>query len=770
MAEYDKPVEEDLRQDDIEYNPAVEPKSAKAWLNLLQESEDAFERYNEHCDKIDKQYASLERLSNMARDKQFQIFWANAEIIKPSIYAKPPVPVVVPKFKDRRPVYQAASEFLERCTTVAFDLAGIDELMKLVRDDLALIDRGVAWCRYESGKGNSYYDHEKVCIDFKPRRDFLHSISRNWREVTWVAAASYLTRGEARKRFRKTSGDEYQNAEYRVDKDTQEIGGTDRRERAKFWEIWDKGSRRVCWVAKGCDKILDEDDPHLDLREYFPCPKPAYGSVQRGSLVPVPDVLQYKDQLDEINLLTGRIHALSDALEAKGFYPAGGAELADAIEAAIKTKTAGRVLVPISNWAAFGGSNEVIIWLPIDMIANTITTLVTLRTQIINDIYQLTGMSDIMRGSTDPQETLGAQQLKTDYGSIRVRDKQEELARFARDLVEIASEIITEKFDAVTMIEMTQTQLPTQAMQKQQADALRLQLQNQQLAMQKIQQLPQVQQVAQQNPQAVQQVQQQGQQLIQSGQAALKKIVEQPTVEQVLAFLKNNRVKSFVLDIETDSTIAPDESAEKQRRGEFIGMLSQLLPQLSQMIMMQPKTAQFCGELLKFAVAPFRAGRALDGAIDELAAVIEDSANQPKGDDPATAQSKAMMQVEQMKLTYAKQKDDADRQVKVAELQQRAQTDAQKVQVDAQSTATEVQGRQQEHAMKVQQIGMQAEAQQQDHAAQMAQMAQKSQLDAQKHEQTMRLGEQKQMHFDQMAQDRRAQQQFKAMQPNPRVP
>ena len=252
---------------------------------------------------------------------------------------------------------------------VAFDLAGIDELMKLVRDDLALLDRGVAWCRYESGK-DSYYDHEKVCIDFKNRRDFLHSVSRNWREVTWVAAASYLTRSEARKRFRKTSGDEYQKAEYSVDKDVQNIGGADSRERAKFWEIWSKGDRRVVWVAKGCELILDEDDPHLDLREFFPCPKPAYGTVQRGSLVPVPDVLQYKDQLEEINLLTARIHALSDAIKVKGFYPAGGAELADAIQTAIQTNTPGRVLVPISNWAAFGGSSEVIIWLPIDQIAH----------------------------------------------------------------------------------------------------------------------------------------------------------------------------------------------------------------------------------------------------------------------------------------------------------------------------------------------------------------------------------------------------------------
>ena len=165
----------------------------------------------------------------------------------------------------------------------------------------------------EQAGGKGYYSTERVCIDFKHRRDFLHSVSRNWTEVTWVAGASYLTRTQARKRFHDSSGDEYQNAEYKVDKDAKAIGGADNRERAKFWEIWHKTERRVVWVAEGCELILDEDDPHLDLQGFFPCPKPAYGTVQRGSLVPVPDAMQYKDQLDEIDLLTGRIHALSDS-------------------------------------------------------------------------------------------------------------------------------------------------------------------------------------------------------------------------------------------------------------------------------------------------------------------------------------------------------------------------------------------------------------------------------------------------------------------------
>jgi len=273
MIDDKKPHEDDLRSEDHEFNPAIEPQSAKAWLNLLQESEDAFENWNDHCDKLDKQFASLERLAQFERDRQFQMFWANCEVLKPSIYAKPPIPVVVPKFKDRRPVYQQASEVMERCCNVAFDLARINDLMLLVRDDLSMTSRGVAWCRYEGGKGRgkkSDYDHEKVCIDFKGRRDFLHSISRNWREVTWVAAASYLTRTQARERFKEYSGDAYQEAEYKVDKESKEIGGADNRERAKFWEIWDKASRRVVWVAEGVEDILDETTRISTCKTSFP--------------------------------------------------------------------------------------------------------------------------------------------------------------------------------------------------------------------------------------------------------------------------------------------------------------------------------------------------------------------------------------------------------------------------------------------------------------------------------------------------------------------
>jgi len=204
---------------------------------------------------------------------------------------------------------------------------------------------------------------------------------------------------------------------------------------------------------------------------------------------------------------------------------------------------------------------------------------------------------------------------------------------------------------------MSQTQLPTKEMQQQKMHQI-------QQAMAQGQQL--LQQAQQQDPAQAEQIQQG----LQQGQAKLQKLGEEPTIDQVLKFLGDNRAKSFVLDIETDSTIMADENSEKQRRTEFIGVLGQLLPQLSTMIQNEPKTAPFCGEILKFATAPFRSGRSLDGAIDELIEQMKLKGDQPQGDDPTTAANKVAIQIEQMKQKTIADKNAVDAKLKASELLQ----------------------------------------------------------------------------------------------------
>jgi hypothetical protein len=616
---------------------------------------------------------------------------------------------VVPKFKDRRPVFQTASEVAERCANVAFDLANIHSTMLLVRDDMCLHGRGVLWLRHERAKNGK---PEKVCIEHKQRQDFLHDPARNWYEVQWVAAASYMTREEASARFRKFSGDAYDQAEFKIDRDTRDIGGADERERAKIWEVWHRGLGKVVWITEGVDVLLDDAPPHLDLQGYFPCPRPAYGTTQPGSLVPVPEILYYRDQLEELNKLTGRIHALADAVRVKGFYPSGGNEIGDAVEAALKFTSDNRVLVPIKDWAAFGGSKEVIVWLPIDMIAQTITVLVTMRKQIIDDIYQVMGLSDIMRGSTDPNETLGAQQLKMQSGSVRIRDKQSEIARLAKDCVHITTEIITEKFADDTIIAMSQTQLPRTIEHQQQLAQMQQQLQ------QHVQQaVQQAQQQMGQNPTAPDETQMQ----LAQAQQQIQSFAQKPTYEQVMQFLRDNRARNFVLDIETDSTIQLDEQREKQQRAEFLQVLAPMIQQLGAMVTAQPAMASFAGEILKFGVAPYRVGRQLDNAIDDAVQQMQTLAAQPNAgnqDKKGNAQdTAAKAQIEREKMQFQGQENEKERQLKLAEIQAKNQAEQAKIQSEREVAMLEYQGNEKERQAKIAQIQAQMQRDQAKHQA-----------------------------------------------------
>jgi len=690
-------------QDDYSSEP---DRSSKPYLDAIAESEKAFDEYNTKADSIDKLYADLKRLSNISRDREMQMLWANIEVLKPSIYSRPPVPVVVPRFRDRRPVPRQASELLERSCVVGFELEDIDQVMRPIRDDLAVQARGVAWCRYEKKPGKT----ERVCIEHADRRDFLHELQRNWKDVGWVSKRSWLTKDEMKARFEDSSGDKYLEAEYEVRKDDKQNGAADSHSKAGVWEIWHKREEKVIWVTPGVDVVLDRIDPETELEGFFPCPKPAYGTTQRRSLIPVPDMLFYKDQLEEINELTARIASLSEAVKVRGFYPAGAGEIGDAIESAIKTNTNNQIMVPISNWAAFGnsGAKDMIVWLPIDVIVTTITGLVALRKELIDDVYQITGLSDIMRGSTEASETLGAQQLKANYGSVRIRDRQGELVRVARDITRIVAEMMAENFDQQTLLDMSQLEIKTDANVKQEIQQVIEQAQ-QQVAQAKAN--PELMQQAQQNPQ---QAQEMLAQVKAQTEQQIAKLEEQPTIEKVMKLLREQRLRPFVLDIETDSTIQPDEDAQKQRATEFVTAVGGFMQQASALLMSVPQAAPLLSDTLKFVAGQFRAGRELEGSIDEFADAMKQVASQPKPPDPA---------------------------------QMKAQADAQTAQADAQTKMADAQAKQQETAARAQESEHKAAlfqieqgAKQSEAQAKLALMSSQGQQQAEKHAQDMEKG------------------------------
>jgi len=691
-------------------------KTSRFWLAQIEDAEKSFEEWQKKADSIDKLYANLSVLAGDGRDRQFQMFWANIQVLGPSIYSRPPIPVVVPRFKDRRPVPRIASELLERSTVVGFELEDIDGTMRQVRDDLTISARGTGWVRYDTDDG------QRVCIEHADRKDFLHQASRTWKEVDWVAKRSWLDKRAMRKRFYKTSGDAYKTAAY--EEKRQDEDDDDGVKKCGVWEVWCKSKKKVVWVTPGVDELLDEDDPHLKLEGFFPCPKPAYSTVQRRSLVPVPDMLFYKDQLEEINEMTARIGALADGLKVKGFYPAGAGEIGDAIEAAIKANTDNQILIPISNWAMVGqgGVKDMIVWLPIDQVATTVVQLVELRKQLIADVYEITGLSDIMRGSTDANETLGAQELKSQYGSVRIRDRQNELARFSRDLVRITAEIMAENFSSKTMLDMSQLEIETDADITKQVKALEAQI------MQIVQQVeaaksnPQMMQQAQANPEQAQQMLAQAKQQAEGLKKQIEELDEVPTVEKVMKLLRDQRVRPFVLDIETDSTIAPDENAQKQRATEFVTAVGGFLGQALPLVQAVPQAAKMMSETLKYVAGQFRAGRQLEGVIEEFADEMAQVAQQPKQDPLAAkgaAEAQAVQQtaqIEGQRFQMEQQALQAEQQRKDQEAGMTQQREDAKLQADMQAKKAEDQRKAMESDLRIQAMNAEDQRKELEHA------------------------------------------------------
>ena len=489
------------------------------WLSEIKRAQNcqAMRQWHERCIKIRKLYRDEQSADR--RKRKYAMLWSNMETMKPSIYAKPPKGVVQRRYKDSDRVGRVASELLERAVNFTFDVNDFDSRLKQVRDDYLLYARGVARLYYEpvmdtvadeddesglddvavQGPAAEIADDreeaaenenpgellafENVKIRYVQRTDFVHQEARTWDEVDWVAFRGYLDRDGLIDRFGEEIGktipiEAPSNAQRDMDEPAQA-------HKAEIWEIWDRCEERVLWICKGYGEVLEEGPPYLKLDGFYPCPRPAYGTLTNDSLAPVPDYTYYQDQVEEIDRLTDRIAAMTEALKLVGCYPAGPqGEGAPAIERAM-TPGFENKMIAVKSWAAFtegGKGGAPIVWLPVEVIGKIIEGCAALRKQLIEDIYQIYGLSDIMRGNGEANETATAQNIKAQFGSVRIRDRQQEIGRFCRDLTRMAAEIVATHFQPETLVKMTNMQLPTQqdVVAAEQQAALQAQQQNQQ--------------------------------------------------------------------------------------------------------------------------------------------------------------------------------------------------------------------------------------------------------------------------------------------------
>lgn len=664
-------------------------KVGSEWRIKIEESTRYFDKYFKRCGAIEKVYLAQKGDNGSASDPRFAMLWANISVLQPAVYARTPVPAVERRWKDSDPVARMASEITERVLTFLNEDADADSFLRQVRDDFLLFGRGVGWARYEAdiestdvgvetsdtAEGEQQetaalspeerITDERIPLDYVHWSDFLHSPARRWEDVTWVARAVPMDKDEIIKRwdeaaYEKVSAQIIDTNKGKTDADRAQSAG-----KTRIWEIWCKTEEYVVWMAEGAQEALEVSEPPLDVAGFWPCPKPAYATTSTGSLIPVPDYVYYEAQCIEIDSLTKRIADLTDQLRLKVFYPAGDGTLGPAIEKAMQPNN-NTIMIPISDWGAFAekGGGKAIVTLPIDEIQKVITACIENRKQLMDDVYQITGISDIVRGDSAASETATAQRIKSQWGSIRIRDRQAELARYARDVVRLSGEIVCKLFQPETMMAMSGLKLMTNA-------------QKQQVQMQMQQQMQMAQRQAMMTGQPPQPPQ--------PPPPEIQKAMDEPAIDDVMQLLRDDNIRGFRIDIETDSTIQPDEDAEKQRRMEFAQVLGGFIQQAGPIAQTQPELVPVMGETMLFVARGFRAGRQLEGSLEELVDKLTEQSQQPKPPPQPSPDEQIKLQTTQVKAKA--EQDKAQMSVQQAAMENRQaleQTQAQ-AQADAQA-------------------------------------------------------------------------------------
>lgn len=705
------------------------------WLGQLGAYEEEYKDWTTRCRRIIRRYRddrSQTQDGTTVGGARFNSLWSNVQTLMPAIYIKAPKSVVERRFLDKDPLARLASMTLERALEVQIEVGYLHPTMQKCVLDYLLCARGTMWERYEPtygepidlGEGNygpKPVKYEKVCTDYVAWDKFRHSPASVWEDVWWVAKQEGLTRKELRARFKGKdpatgkpiadliplqSGDKDKSGDQN-DKDKKR-----RQPRAIIWEIWNKVDREVIFIAPDWPVApLERTSDPLGLETFWPCPKPLYATTTNDTLVPIPDYVEYQDQADELDNLTARIKALTDAVRVNGVYDASYPELKRILQEGVDNR-----MIGVKNYAEFaakGGLEAAMDFVPIKDVVEALVQLYDARDRTKAAMDEINGLSDIIRGQSDPRETLGAQKIKGNFASLRIEDRKKEVSRFACDGIRISGEIIAEQFSPEILAEMTgmlpliaeelksDAPPPSPMMGHNGGPPLD--------APPGVTPPPGAGAPGQPMPMGAG---------MQPPPPPDFNALAQTKFQEVCALLKSDKMRTFRIDIETDSTIEVDKQAAKDSVVELFTAVGGFLEKALPIGQAMPSLTPALGQSILFAFRRFGAGRDVESvweqAIDQLTQLSKNPP--PKPPSPEQVKADAEKQKAELNAQAMQQKAALDQQKGQQDLelaQQKAQLELQKAQNQLQIDQQKLQLERERMEMERQKMGMELQADQQ---------------------------------------------------------
>jgi hypothetical protein len=584
----------------------------RLWQTEIEAASKEVEKFLKDAKRINKRY--LDKRDAMEEDQsRVNLFWSTIQVLLATIYARPPKADVQRLYKDfNDDASRVASEMLERMLNngIEMDNSPFDASARHAIEDYLICGMGQVWGRYEAKTATEIIpeeidpmtgqvlmpeqvyerlESEDAITEWVSYEDFLWSPARVWEEVRWVARRVFMTRDKLIERFGEEIGKKVplsmQKAKQRTHTGEQK---NDPWQKAEVWEIWCKTSKAVYWFAKGMDQLLDEKPDPLGLEGFFPCGQPLMANLTTQALLPRSDFIMAQDQFSELDEINTRIKYLTKAAKVVGAYD----KTAGDSVGRILQQASENQLVPVDNWAMFaesGGIKGKMEWVPIEAITNAIEKLRMYRTDKVQQIYEVLGISDIMRGASKASETASAQQLKAQFGSTRLQLKQFFVAGFIQQALRIKAEIIMKHFQPQTIIERSNVQYTPDAQ----------------------------------------------------------------FAGEAVQLLKQTAMNRYRILIQADSMAAIDWASERDSRMEFLNGLGTFINAATPLAQSMPGASTFLLQILQWTMTAFKASSQIEGVLDQAIAGLkqmeQQKAQQPKPNP--MEEPGFMLEVEKIKST-----------------------------------------------------------------------------------------------------------------------
>jgi hypothetical protein len=620
---------------------------------------------------------------------RFNVLYSNIETLRPLIFSNLPVPQIRRRNIQQDNVSGTISTLLERAVSCTLDKEDAVTKIAKARDDFLIVKKGVVRVGFEQEIIKEEQEQEvmtdtgevviekskkempgekKVTLDYVPWDDLLIQPARQWEDVDWIAFRHEFTKDEFKAKFgaRKAKNVTFNKTKevgnYNDSSDTNAAVKNGLFRTCEVWEIWDKTERKIIFYTESAvaNKVIKETPDFYGFDDFWCIPKPLGIESGINSIIPIPDYTQYKAQAQEISFLSQRISALIEQVRVAGLY-----------DAVISQKDIQNflsnddgVFSPVKNIATGERISDKIYFKEIQPIVDTLVALYQQRQQAIAIVEQISGVSDLVRGSTNAEETATAQRIKGNFAISRIQPQQKEVQHFCRDLVRLIAQLYSanwtvEELAYISGMEIIDLQAISQEIQTT--------IVNNIASTVPMEDLPDdaQEQVNQQVNQAIADQLRPYEKMIKENKAIDAAIV--PEIDEIL---KNDSLREYRIDIETDSTIQIDKERRQAEAMEIVNTMTDTANKLFPIVQAGGISQKAYKALLAYQLKQL-------GAIEEIENIILDEEDDNQPSQAEIAQQQAQEQAQQLQMAEMQLKD---REVAVKE--DKNQVDREKIAAD----------------------------------------------------------------------------------------